>query len=180
MKTSKICSSKTNICDTTNERNSVDNVIQSGPKECSGQVMDTGVKSKEICSSQKKTPIKFCEWAPKEGIDTTVPLYNTVSAYSVSGGGSHDKIGGVQPGSSYESVVSARGFRPSAAVVRSAVSTGQSCREPRLHTGDGRSAATEEKSLKESHKRRVSRSIGVGGVDIITGCDVLAPVSSRS
>ena len=163
LKTSKICTSKTNICDTTNERNSVDNVIQSGPKECSGQVMDTGVKSKEICSSQKKTPIKFCEWAPKEGIDTTVPLYNTVSAYSVRGGGSHDKLGGVQPGSSYESAVSARGFRPSAAVVRSAVSAGQSCRKPRLHTGDGRSAATEEKSLKESHKGG-SPEVSVSGV----------------
>ena len=151
-KTSKICSSKTNICDTKYEGNSVGNVIQSGPKRCSGQVMDTEVESKEICNSQKKTPINFCEWAPKGGIDTTVPLYSIISAYSVRGGGSHDKLGGVQPGSSYESVVSARGFRPSAAVVRSAVSASKSCREPRLHTGDGRSAVTEEKSPKKSHK----------------------------
>ena len=164
-KTSKICSSETNICDTKNEVNSVDNSIQSGPKECSGQVMDTGVESKEICNSQKKTPINFCEWAPKGGIDTTVPMINTVSAYSVRGGGSHDKLIGVQPGSSYESVVSARGFRPSAAVVRSAVSAGQSCREPRLHTGGGRYAVTKGKSPNESHKDG-SPEVSVSGVSI--------------
>ena len=157
-KTSKICSSRKNICDTEHGRNSVDNVSSSS------QVMDTGVKSKEICSSQKKTPIKFCEWAPKEGIDITVPLYNTVSAYSVRVGGSHDKVGGVQPGSSYESVVSARGFRPSAAVVRSA---GKSFREPRLHTGDGRTAVTEGKSPIESHKGG-TLAVSVSGVSTLS------------
>ena len=156
-KTSKICSSRTDICDAEHGRNSVDNVSSSN------QVMDTGVKSKETCSSQKKIPVKFCEWAPKKGIDTTVRLYNTVSAYSVRGGGSHDKLGSVQPGSSYESVVSARGFRPSAAVVRSAVSSGKSFREPGLHTGDGRSAVTDGKSPIESQRDWISE-VSVSGV----------------
>ena len=155
-KTSKSCSSKGKVCDTKQLGNSVDNSIRSRTKECSSQVMDTGGNPKEICTSQKKTPIKFCEWAPKGAIDTTVPLCKTVSAYSVHGGGSHNKLSGVQIASSYESVVSARGFRLPGVAVRSRVSAGKSFVERRVRLGDGKSAMIKETSSKGSQQDGIS------------------------
>ena len=156
-KTSKIGSSKGKICDTKHGGNSFENSIPMGTKECNSQVMDTVGNAKEICKSQKETPIKFCEWAPKGAIDTTVQLCETVSEYSVRGGGSREKLGSVQIGSSYESVVSARGFRPAAFAVRSGASAGKPFVEPPARPpGDGRSAKIEESSSKGSQQDGVS------------------------
>ena len=177
-KTSKVASSKAKVCDTKHGGNPFDNSIRMGTKECSSQVMDTGGNTREICKSQRKTPIKFCEWAPKEAIDTTVPLSKTVSAYSVRGGGSRNKLGSVQIASSYESVVSARGFKPPSVAVRSGVSTGKPFVEPLRRPFRRRKIREDRGDIFErlSTRRSIISRICVRGINIITVCSDLETV----
>ena len=107
-KCSKLCPSKSRTPGKYTDKNLIDTNIK--------------VDSTENCSEKVKTRLRFDEYE-FDNKENENPMRTTT--YSVRGGGSHEGVGGVQVGGSYESVISARGFRPLPKVYRTEGQVGQ-------------------------------------------------------